>query len=287
VYQEQEIGTDTSASGLVVNGKIMTYTALVGVFVNICLAFVLGEHHHHGPLGGGHDHSHGHGHGDEHEDDHGNHSHEHHNEPPSTSTHSHSHDHGHDHGHEHEHEHKSSTDEASPLLHGKNTANTTTCETHEHSSPKERNVNLQAAYLHVLADLLQSVCVVVSGLVIWYNPHWQLIDPCITILFCVIVVKMTIGVIFSSISVLMNDVPPNVNWKEVYDGILSEEGILCVQDLHIWSISHSNTALSAHVDYDASYAMADVLKQIQDVCKKFGIYHTTIQLQSRVGEEEA
>ena len=95
------------------------------------------------------------------------------------------------------------------------------------------------------------------------------------------------GVIVSSIFMLMNDVPPNLNWTEVYDGILWDEGISCVQDLRIWSISHSNMALSAHVEYEEAYAAKDVLKQIQDVCWKFGIYHTTIQLQSGVGEEVA
>mmetsp|Transcript_5008 Transcript_5008/g.5825 ORF Transcript_5008/g.5825 Transcript_5008/m.5825 type:complete len:431 (-) Transcript_5008:64-1356(-) len=298
VQQDMETDADGSVTGLVVDGKIMTLTATVGVFVNICLAFVLGEHHHHGPLGGGHDHSHEHEHGHKHEDDHDHdhHSQEHHNQSPDTSTHSHSHDHGHDHGHGHEHEHEMSTEESTPLVdNGRNNTtyngtNSTTCETQEPSPPppkEERNVNLQAAYLHVLADLLQSVCVLLSGLLIWYNPHWQLIDPCITILFCVVVIRMTMGVILSSISVLMNDVPPTVNWTEVYDGIVSEEGISCVQDLHIWSISHSNMALSAHVEYEEAYAAKDVLERIQDVCRKFGIYHTTVQLQSGVGEEVA
>jgi len=298
VMQQEYAADDGSVvTGLVVDGKIMSLTAVVGVFVNICLAFILGEHHHHGPLGGGgghdhsHEHEHGHGHKQDDEDGNEHHSQEHHNHSPDTSTYNHSHDHGREHGHGHKHEHEIRT-ESSPLLdNGRNdTTNNTTCETTQERSPpskKERNVNLQAAYLHVLADLLQSVCVLLSGLLIWYNPHWQLIDPCITILFCFIVIKMTIGVITSSVSVLMNDVPPNVNWTEVYDGIVSEEGISCVQDLHIWSISHSSIALSAHVEYDEGYTVKDVLERIQDVCRKFGIYHTTVQLQSGVGEEVA
>jgi len=184
VMQQEYAADDGSVvTGLVVDGKIMSLTAVVGVLVNICLAFVLGEHHHHGPLGGGgghdhsHEHEHGHGHKQDDEDGNEHHSQEHHNHSPDTSTYNHSHDHGREHGHGHKHEHDNRT-ESSPLLdNGRNdTTNNTTCETTQERSPpskKERNVNLQAAYLHVLADLLQSVCVLLSGLLIWYNPHWQ------------------------------------------------------------------------------------------------------------------
>jgi len=282
-------GSGTSITGPVVDGRIMTYTACIGVFVNICLAFVLGEHHHHGPMGGGHDHSHEHEHEHQHgQDEHENGSHEngahvHEDHPPSTSSHSHSHD----------HHHESSTEEKSLLLddgHHNTDYTGTDCKTvevQEPSSSKERNVNLQAAYLHVLADLLQSVCVLLSGLIIWYNPRWQLFDPVVTILFCIFVVKSTIGVIVSSISVLMNDVPSNINWEEVCDGIMSVEGISGVQDLHIWSTSHSNAVLSVHANYGEAYTVEDALEQIQNVCKKFGIHRTTIQLQPAVSKEAA
>ncbi len=254
-----------------VDGKIMSITAAIGVVVNISLAFVLGHNHHHGH---GHGHGHGHSHGHNH------------------NSHNHSHDHSHSHADDHDHE-------GTHLLHDEEhqyppaaAANGSTSHPHSHStSPTttlDENLNLKAAYLHVLADLLQSLSVFFSGLIIWYNPHWKIIDPCITILFCIFVMKTTISVITPSISILMNDVPPNIDWEEVYNAISVIEGVYDVHDLHIWAIGSStavsNSSNGSSISLSVHATADDVdkaLEEIQDVCvRRFGIRHTTIQLKS-------
>lgn len=314
-YHDQQIDGDVSGDmnmDFVVDGKIMTYTACVGVLVNICLAFVLGgDHHHHpGSNGCGHDHSHdhkhspkdqdehqtegkcGHKHGsdsEQHSNSHAHHDHAHHDHSLSHDDHSSS---ASIHDHSHKNHHEIATEEKKPLLDNQvqkmNYVGTNEHPTKKEKPARERNVNMEAAYLHVLADLMQSVSVLLSGLIIWYNPHWQLFDPIITILFCMCCFKMSLGVILSSISVLMNNVPSNINWREVYDGIMSVEGISQVQDLHIWSISHSTVSLSVHAFYDTkNLTLGYALERIQDVCRKFGIDHTTVQLQPNAKKMEA
>jgi len=168
---------------VVVDGRLMSSIAGLGVVVNIVLALVLGEDHAHLP---GHDHSHGHG---SHENDH------------ESDGHSHSHD------------------EESALL------------DKVHKKKKTRNVNLHAAYLHVLADLAQSVVVFIAGLVIYWKPSWQLADPICTLVFSVLVCYSTVGVIKSSLSVLLEEVPPHLNWEELYRSICKVKGVTNVHDL--------------------------------------------------------
>ena len=149
---------------------------------------------------------------------------------------------------------------------------------HHHHNEKKRNVNLHAVYMHVIGDLIQSVAVFISGLVIYFKPQWYIIDTICTIVFCVLVGYSSYGIIRSSVSVLLNEVPPDVDWTKVYDAISSIPGINNVHDLHIWSIAHGEPILSVHASADnVEQAMEDLSKVLK---QEFGIHHSTIQLQS-------
>ena len=140
---------------------------------------------------------------------------------------------------------------------------------------QKKNVNLRAAYLHVLGDLMLNVAVLIAGIVIWFKPEWHIIDPILTLIFSVWVLSLTIVVLRSSTSVLLEAIPPDINWKEVYDDICAVPNVTHVHDLHIWSISHGKAALTVHCFSDDRYA----LRNINAVCTDHGIYHSTIQVQ--------
>ena len=242
-----------------------------------------GEHHVHLP--GSHDHSHDHCH----QSDVGDHAHHHgHNDDGGDKKHDKHGDHDH-HSHEHEHEHHShghDHHETDKLIHsednhGCNSYNAV----HSDEVPKshhdeiKKNVNLHAAYIHVLGDLALSVAVLIAGLFIWYNPEWHMIDPICTIFFCIMVFLSTLGVLRTSISVLLEETPPHLKWQEIYDALSSVEVVSNVHDLHIWSISHGEPALSVHCQSSAPTALSEVYK----VCQKYGINHATIQIQADGG----
>jgi len=279
-----------------VDGKGMTLIAGIGVLVNIALALVLGvENHVHMPGSHDHDHGHGHehGHGHGHDDDddvhhHGHESDGHHHES-SHDGHHHSHTHdcdGHDNhtnnvcdetGHDHSHENHSEETkllEEGQKLEEYNATNSKEC----HPTKKQRNINLQAAYLHVMGDLAQSVGVLIAGVVIWVNPLWHVIDPICTLVFCTFVFYSTIGVIRSSISVLLEEVPANINWKEMFSAIQRVKGVENVHDLHIWSICHGTPSLTVHCSTNGD--TNEVLKEINTLVKLHGINHCTIQIQA-------
>ena len=189
----------------------------------------------------------------------------------------HSHDHSHDHNHDDDDDVENG-DYGSVLQHSDELPPPAV-----EGNTKPRNINLHAAYLHVMADLAQSVAVLIAGLVIWAKPTWQIVDPICTLLFCALVFYSTLGVLRSSISVLLEEVPPNLSWRELHDDIEAVPGVEGVHDLHIWSISHSIPTLSVHC---FSENPQQALEDIYLVCKKYGIVHATIQVQKGNGTQD-
>jgi len=282
----------TEENVMVVNGKLMTLIASIGVAVNVALALVLGEEGHVHLPGAAHDHHHDHHDCEEpkhtkESSPHHNHQHVHdceknhpheeeallthvqQQEPSSynsTSTASLGHDHSHhDHSH-HDHSHHDPCEESSPK---------------NNNIPKSpsllKNINLHAAYLHVLGDLLMSLGVVVAGVVIWFQPTWHIVDPICTILFCGVVLYSTIEVFRSSLSVLLEEVPPHIELSQLESDIDHVRGVTNTHCLHVWSVSHGSYALSVHVKaVDPQQALQD----IGDICQRYKIDHATIQTTS-------
>jgi solute carrier family 30 (zinc transporter), member 2 len=176
-----------------------------------------------------------------------------------------SHDHDHDHGHGHSHGHSHGDDEAHD--HG-----------HEHGEkPKKRNINVDAAFLHVLGDMLMSVGVVIASIFIYFKPEWQIADPICTYLFSIIVCFTVKPVVNDCIVVLLEGSPGEVIVKDLVSDIKAIEGVNGIHDFHLWSISVGKYALSCHIH--ASDTMR-VLKEATEICKtKYNLDHITIQME--------
>lgn len=256
------------------DGKTMTIVAVCGLAVNLCLMKILG-HGHGGHGGGGHGHSHG---GastkpdyqslddepEEHEERHS------HGGEISIKTEGHAHDDGHDHGgHGHEDgDHGHSHGDGGHGGHDEEKGG------HGH----EENINVRAAYVHALGDLVQSVGVCIAGAMIWYNPKWQLADPCATILFSILVMWTTWGIIKSSVSVLMEGTPEAFDPNEICQNLRKIKNVTAVHDLHIWSLTMGKPSLSVHIE--ATDDTDIVLHKAQRLLgKKYGIDHATIQVE--------
>lgn len=138
----------------------------------------------------GHDHGHSHGHGHDHSS-HADHDHADRDIEASTSKGGAGHDHSHGHtGHADSHDDHST-------IHGG----------HNHYS---NDVNLEAAYLHVLTDLIQSIGVAIAGAVLWWKPHWQIIDPICTVLFSIVALRSTLPLINKVGMILFEGTPAHV-----------------------------------------------------------------------------
>jgi cobalt-zinc-cadmium efflux system protein len=144
-------------------------------------------------------------------------------------------------------------------------------------SGRKEDLNIRGAFLHMAADALMSIGVVISGIVIFLT-GFTLIDPIVSLIISAIILSSTWSLLKESVSMAMDSVPQHIDIKKVVEHLKSMEEIEEVHDIHIWNMSTSEVALTAHV---VSIKNNDaLLKQlINSLYEKFGIFHVTIQFE--------
>jgi cobalt-zinc-cadmium efflux system protein len=141
----------------------------------------------------------------------------------------------------------------------------------------EKNLNIRAAILHVLSDLLGSVAAIIAGIVIYFT-GWMPIDAILSLFICVLIAIATYRLLKEAVHILMEGVPSNINPDEIGQQLASIEGIESVHDLHIWNLSSDNIMLSAHVCLNSFAGWPQSLTLIETLLKKrYAITHITIQ----------
>ncbi|MCG6861305.1 MAG: cation diffusion facilitator family transporter [Chromatiaceae bacterium] len=139
------------------------------------------------------------------------------------------------------------------------------------------NLNVRAALLHVMGDLLGSVAALVSGVVILYT-GWTPIDPILSLFIVLLILVSSLGLLRQVLHTLLEGVPMDLDLEEVGRAMAEVEGVLSVHDLHIWSLSAETTALSAHVVLRRIDSWEPVLGTLRVLlAERFGIEHVTLQ----------
>jgi cobalt-zinc-cadmium efflux system protein len=141
---------------------------------------------------------------------------------------------------------------------------------------RSRNLNLRAAYLHVLGDLLGSIGAIVAGLVIWFT-GWTLIDPLVTFLIAALLLYGSWRIVLEALGVLMESAPRGIDPEEIQGVLEGIESVEEVHDLHIWTVTSGIPALSVHlVSANPGEALAETNRILGE---KYEILHTTIQVE--------
>ena len=147
-------------------------------------------------------------------------------------------------------------------------------------SGRKEDLNISGAFLHMAADALMSVGVVVSGIIILFT-GFNLIDPIVSLIISAVILSSTWSLLKDSVSMAMDSVPEHINIKKVIDYMKSFKEIEEVHDIHIWNMSTSEVALTAHVVRKDLKNNDKLLKQlIKNLREKFGISHVTIQFEN-------
>lgn len=144
----------------------------------------------------------------------------------------------------------------------------------------QNDVNVKGAYLHLMMDAFISLGVVLAGIVIKFT-GWTIIDPIAACLIVIFIAKGTVSLFRESFVLLVGGVPLAINYQKVREQILSCPEVQQIHDLHIWSLSSSEIALTAHIKMKEQKHPGDLfLKNLnQMLCKKFDINHVTIQIE--------
>ena len=141
------------------------------------------------------------------------------------------------------------------------------------------DLNVRAAYLHMASDAGISLGVVVSGLLILAT-GWYWLDPLVSLGIVVLIVHGTWGLLRESVDLILSAVPAGVDARAVSDYLRSQPGVTDVHDLHIWGMSTTENALTAHLVVPAGYPGDRVLDGIREALRsRFGIAHSTLQVE--------
>jgi cobalt-zinc-cadmium efflux system protein len=147
-------------------------------------------------------------------------------------------------------------------------------------APHAHDLNTRAARLHVLGDALGSVTALVSGVVIAFS-GWTRVDPIASLLICALIAISSVRLLRESMHALMEGVPHGLSVETIGSEIARVDGVLSVHDLHVWTLSDSRSALSAHVVVRSMTQWDRVLLELQTrLHDKFGIDHVTLQPES-------
>ncbi len=145
-------------------------------------------------------------------------------------------------------------------------------------SSRESNLNLKGAFLHIVSDAAGSVGAIVAAVVILYTGRYW-VDPLVSVLVGVLILYSSWSLIRESVHVLAEGTPENFNLTEIEQAMLTQDGVCCIHDLHVWTISGDNPTLTAHVvlcggDRDQIFqGLVNLLRE------RFGITHSTIQVE--------
>jgi cobalt-zinc-cadmium efflux system protein len=146
---------------------------------------------------------------------------------------------------------------------------------------RKANLNIRAAFWHVMGDTISSVGVIVAAVII-YLTGWQFVDALIAVLIGCVILWGAVKLVRESVEILMEAVPGHIQVDAVVGRIKSIPGVEEVHDVHIWTITSGLHALSAHVvieDQQVSKSTEMVRAINTMLMKKFDIGHTTLQLE--------
>ena len=143
----------------------------------------------------------------------------------------------------------------------------------------DKTVNVKAAYLEVMADLLASVGVIIAGVIMLFT-GWYLVDLLVSVGIAIWIIPRTWRLLSECTNILMEGSPTDVNVSELRDAMEKVEGVREIHDVHVWSITSGLTAMSSHISLQGDAVAENVLKKVTTLVQdEFQISHTTIQVE--------
>lgn len=143
----------------------------------------------------------------------------------------------------------------------------------------KEDLNVRGAYLHMLADTVVSLAVVITGLAM-FQTGWYWLDPGISLVIVVVIVIGTLGLLRDSLRLVLSAVPGQINAPEIDLYLRQLDGVTDIHDLHIWGLSTTETALTAHLVMPGGYPGDVFMDNIACTLKeRYSIHHSALQIE--------
>ncbi len=151
---------------------------------------------------------------------------------------------------------------------------------------QEESLNVKGAYLEVWADMIGSIGVILGAVLIKFT-GWSWVDSAVAVLIGLWVVPRTVTLLKSSINILLEGVPEDVDLAKVKEALLGVPGVKSLHDLHVWSVTSGKTTLTVHLVTEAAMdGQAGVLATVrQRLADDFGIHHVTVQCEVKACDQ--
>ena len=144
---------------------------------------------------------------------------------------------------------------------------------------QKSDINVRGAFLHMVADTLVSVGVVVSGIIIAFT-GWNVVDPIVSLIIAFIILWSTWSLLTASLRLIVDGTPEGIEPEEIQQLMTAEEHVDEVHHLHIWAISTTDNALTAHIVIKDIAHMEEVKGRLKVLLKEKGIGHSTLEFET-------
>ena len=141
---------------------------------------------------------------------------------------------------------------------------------------QKSDLNVRGAFLHMAADTLVSVGVVISGIIIHYT-GWTIIDPIVSLIIAAVILISTWELLSDSLRLAVDGIPDGVDLQEIEQLLVEEEHVKETHHIHVWAISTTETALTAHIVLDDLACWPEVSERLKHELSEHGIAHATLE----------
>jgi cobalt-zinc-cadmium efflux system protein len=144
---------------------------------------------------------------------------------------------------------------------------------------KEKDMNIKSAYLHLMSDAVVSLGIVIGGIIIYYT-QWYWIDSIISIVIAIVILISTWGLLKHSLRLSLDGVPENIHINELKNVVMKIEGVKDFHHIHVWAISTTENALTAHLVLQQDITIQEEQKikhEIKHQLQHKNINHVTIE----------
>lgn len=147
---------------------------------------------------------------------------------------------------------------------------------------RKQNINVKAAYLHLLGDTLSSLAVVTGGILMYYfRIYW--LDPLVTVIIGIYIIKESISIILETVDILMQSTTKHLDLDYIREKLLNVEGISDIHHVHVWRLCDRQIHFESHVDLTEDFKMSktEVIRTNAEeiLYKQFDIDHVTMQME--------
>ena len=151
------------------------------------------------------------------------------------------------------------------------------------SGSRKENINIEGAFLHMLADILGSIGAIVAGVIILVT-GWMPADPLVSLVIGGLILWSSIGLLRRTMAILIHATPAHLDFREILEALESNEHVAAVHDLHIWSVTTGFPVLTATIwlkpDCTSPLCWRGALRELQIMLHdRFDIEHVTLQLE--------